>query len=301
MAHNPANRSATQERPSQGSPEVSIVVPCYNEVENVRPLVEAVERALPRHHWELIFVDDNSPDGTMEEVRRLAAEDGRVRGLRRVGRRGLSSAVIEGALSSSARVVVVMDGDLQHDESCLEEMVEALLKDEADLSVASRYVSGGSRDGLANSWRQSLSQGGTWLARLLLGVPLTDPMSGFFALPRHRFEAVAPALSGRGFKILLDLTMMMPTSEKLRVHDVPMVFRERQHGESKLGLKVMLSFATMLLQGACRRHPVLMAGSAAATLAGSAWLGRALGRRKSGRHGGAKVRARRPRLLRKGR
>lgn len=255
---NPSRLQRSQTPPR--APQVSIVVPCYNEVGNVAVLVEVIEQAMPHHEWEIIFVDDNSPDGTMEEVRKLAASDGRVRGLRRIGRRGLSSAVIEGALSSSAEIIAVMDGDLQHDERCLEEMVDVLLRGEADVAVASRYVRGGNRSGLGNGvlnkgWRHLLSHGGTLLARWVLGVELTDPMSGYFALPRRRFEVVAPHLSQHGFKILLDLVMTLPAPEKLRVHEVPMVFRARYSGESKLGFEALLSFAGLVVKGACRRHP----------------------------------------------
>ena len=105
------------------APELSIVVPVFNERVNIAPLVGLVADALPDVAWELIFVDDNSPDGTSEEIKMIAAKDSRVRGIRRVGRRGLSGASIEGMLSSSAPYVAVMDGDLQHDERVLVRML----------------------------------------------------------------------------------------------------------------------------------------------------------------------------------
>jgi dolichol-phosphate mannosyltransferase len=164
----------------QGGPDVSIIVPCYNESANVRPLVEMLRKVLDGRRWEVIFVDDNSPDGTSDVVRALAQEDSRVRGLCRIGRRGLSSAVIEGALSSSAQVVAVMDGDLQHDESRLPALIDAVAGGGCDLAVGSRHVEGGSNQGLANAWRHALSDGGIWLAQRFMPVRLTDPMSGFF-------------------------------------------------------------------------------------------------------------------------
>lgn len=224
--------------------DVSIVVPCYNEVENVRPLVEALRRVLADYAWEVIFVDDNSPDGTIRAVHDLAGEDQRVRGLRRIGRKGLSSAVIEGILSSSAPIVAVMDGDLQHDEGQLPALIEAV-RGGCDLAVGSRHVEGGDSAGLANAWRHTLSNSGTILAQCVLPVRLTDPMSGFFAVSRSVFDETAPNLSGSGFKILVDLLLSAP--RKLSVQEVPCTFRSRLAGESKLDMLVMLQFLTLLV------------------------------------------------------
>src|ERR1700709_2459740 len=141
----------------QAAPELSVVVPCYNERANVAPLIRKLNAALAGIAWEVIFVDDNSPDGTAAEVRRVAATDPRVRCIRRIGRRGLASAVIEGALSSSAAFIAVMGGRLQHDESRLADMLAALRTGEIDLAVGSRHVEGGDTSGLASRWRHSLS------------------------------------------------------------------------------------------------------------------------------------------------
>lgn len=226
-------------------PEISVVVPCYREAANVRPLVEALSVALAGHDWEVIFVDDNSPDGTIDVIRSLAQTDRRVRGLSRVGRRGLSSAVIEGALSSSARYVAVMDGDLQHDEARLGEMIAALAEGRCDIAVGSRHVAGGDNSGLANAWRHMLSDGGIRLARMVLPVRLGDPMSGFFALKRDLFVQIAPRLSGSGFKILMDLILSAP--EPVRIEEIACTFRPRVAGESKLDLMVMFQFLGLLL------------------------------------------------------
>ncbi|HTU55350.1 MAG TPA: glycosyltransferase [Acetobacteraceae bacterium] len=227
------------------APELSVVVPCYNERANVAPLVAALEAALAGIAWEVIFVDDSSPDGTASEVQRLAASDGRVRCIRRIGRRGLSSAVIEGALASSARYVAVMDGDLQHDETRLPAMLAVLRAGKADLVVGSRHAAGGDAAGLGSSWRHRVSGLGIGLARLFLPVRLADPLSGFFALPRPLFERLAPRLTGAGFKILLDL--VLTAGKGLRVVEVPFVFRPRREGESKLDVLVAIQFAALLL------------------------------------------------------
>jgi dolichol-phosphate mannosyltransferase len=249
--------SATEhERPGaakadgQGGPDVSIIVPCYNERANVRPLVEMLRKVLDGRRWEVIFVDDNSPDGTSDVVRALAQEDRRVRGLCRIGRRGLSSAVIEGALSSSAQVVAVMDGDLQHDESRLPALIDAVAGGRCDLAVGSRHVEGGSNQGLANAWRHALSDGGIWLAQRFMPVRLTDPMSGFFAIRQDRFQQIAPFLAATGFKILLDLVLSSP--RPLKVQEIPCGFRARVAGESKLDVVVMLQFGALLVDKLCR-------------------------------------------------
>ena len=230
---------------TRGAPTLTIVVPCYNERPNVAPLIAKLDAALFGIAWEAVFVDDNSPDGTTAEVRRIAQTDPRVRCIRRIGRRGLSSAVIEGALSSSAQFVAVIDGDLQHDETRLPDMLAALKSGRYDLAVGSRHVAGGDDSGLAGRWRHLLSDGGIRLARLFLPVQLNDPLSGFFMLPRPLFEQLATMLTGQGFKILVDLALSSPAP--LRVIEIPAVFHERVAGESKLDALVLMQFAGLLL------------------------------------------------------
>lgn len=228
---------------------LTIVVPCYNEVLNVQPMVDALSRVLAAWRWEVVFVDDNSPDGTAAAVAAIAQRDPRVRVIKRVGRRGLSSAVIEGILSSSSPVVAVMDGDLQHDEAALPGMALKILEGCADIVVASRHVEGGNSDGLDGRWRHFLSESGIRVAQAFLPCRLTDPMSGFFAVRREVFEAATPRLVGSGFKILLELVLSVPKST--RIEEVPARFRPRLAGESKLSPIVMLQFAGMLIERLC--------------------------------------------------
>lgn len=227
------------------TPVLSVIVPCFNERPNVAPMIEKLDAALAGLAWEVIYVDDDSPDGTAAEVRRIAQDDPRVRCIRRIGRRGLASAVIEGAMSSSAEFVAVIDGDLQHDETRLPVMLEALRTGQHDIIVASRHVAGGDNAGLANRWRHAISDGGIWLAQVFLPVRLGDPMSGFFMLPRVLFEDLARGLTGQGFKILLDLVLSAPAP--LRIKEVPARFRERVAGESKLDALVMMQFGGLLI------------------------------------------------------
>lgn len=224
--------------------ELSIVIPTYNEVRNVPLLVEAIDEALPDVRWEVVFVDDNSPDHTADEVRALAMRDPRVRVLHRYGRRGLSSACVEGIMATAAPVVAVMDADLQHDERILGQMYRRLREGDVDLVVGSRYVEGGG----TGDWgrhRVAMSKFATRLATRLTRTPIGDPMSGFFMITREAFLAALPGLSTVGFKILLDIAASAP--EPLRVAEVPYTFRTRQHGESKLDSLVLWEYLQLLL------------------------------------------------------
>jgi dolichol-phosphate mannosyltransferase len=228
---------------------LSVVVPCYNERDNIGPMVAALDAALAGMAWEVIFVDDDSPDGTAKAARALAAADSRVRCIRRIGRRGLSSAVIEGALSSSADYVAVIDGDMQHDETRLPLMLAAL-QGGAQLAVGSRHVAGGDSAGLSSPLREKLSTTGIRVAQLVTGTKVNDPMSGFFMLRREMFEALAARLTGQGFKILLDLILASP--QKLAIVEIPYKFRPRAAGESKLDALVLAQFAGLLIDKALR-------------------------------------------------
>ena len=230
-----------------GPVELTVVVPCFNERGNVVPMVHRLDAALSGVAWEAVFVDDDSPDGTADVVRGIAAADRRIRCLRRIGRRGLSSAVIEGALSSSAALVAVIDGDLQHDETRLPDMLALLRAGVADVVVASRFADGGDAAGLAGARRLALSNLGIRLATLMMGKQLTDPMSGYFMMSRPLFEQLAPRLTGQGFKILLDILLSAPG---LRVREVGARFSPRVEGESKLSPLVLLQFAALLLDKA---------------------------------------------------
>ena len=225
------------------APELGIIIPTFNERANIPILVERLAGLLTACDWEVIFVDDNSPDGTAAAARAIGETDGRVRCIRRIGRRGLAGACLEGMLASQARYVAVMDADLQHDEAQLVPMLETLRSGRADLVVASRYLTGGSAAGLSKQ-RSRVSRWSNALVRGLLGIEITDPMSGHFMIRREAFEALAPALSSQGFKILLDI--LATARGKLRTVELPSDFRERQHGESKLDTKIALDFAALL-------------------------------------------------------
>ena len=212
-------------------------------------MVAALDQALTGLDWEVVFVDDDSPDGTSAEAKRLAQGDTRVRCIRRIGRRGLSSAVIEGALSSSADYVAVIDGDMQHDETRLPLMLEAV-RAGADMAVGSRHVEGGDSAGLSSPLRVKLSETGIRIAQAVTHTSISDPMSGFFLLRRELFEALASRLTGQGFKILLDLILASP--RVLNIAEIPYKFCPRLAGESKLDVLVLAQFAGLLLDKALR-------------------------------------------------
>ena len=233
-------------RTGTAGPELVVVVPTFNERDNVAPLLGNLAHALAGIDWEVVFVDDDSTDGTVGTLEQACRGDRRVRAVRRLGRRGLASAVVEGIQSDFAPFVAVMDADLQHDERLLAPMLEALRRDEADLVVGSRYTADGAVGGM-DVRRRRISKVATHLSRLVLrGRDLSDPMSGFFMLKRHAFDAAARRLSLEGYKILLDIVASSPAS--LRIKEMPYTFRMRVHGQSKLDSLVALDYLTLLLE-----------------------------------------------------
>src|SRR5262245_38386160 len=234
-----------QDRDSpQSVPVLAIVVPTLNEAANIEALLTKIECALADVRWEVIFVDDDSQDRTRDIILQRCRIDPRVRLVHRIGRRGLSSAVVEGILSSSTRYVAVIDADMQHDERLLRPMLEAIEGGECDLAVGTRYAT----EGGVGDWaerRQTISQIATRLSRLVVKVKISDPMSGFFMIRRDLFDTVVRGLSVQGYKILLDIITSSPSS--LRIREFPYVFRSRQHGESKLDPLVSLEYLLLLL------------------------------------------------------
>ncbi len=247
------------------APELTVVIPTLNERENVPLLAARLGEVLKGVAWEAIFVDDDSTDGTIDIIRRLSEASPHIRGIRRVHRRGLAGASLEGMLASSAQFVAVMDGDLQHDEQCLTDMLRILRKGEADVVVGSRYLEGPGESGLTRT-RHLGSRLATRLAKPILHSELSDPMSGFFMIRREAVETVAPALSHQGFKILLDI--LASSGTPLRVSEVPFEFRERLHGESKLDAAVVLEYLGLIVAKLSRdlvSIRFLMFGSVGAT------------------------------------
>ena len=236
---------------SRPGPNFAVIVPTLNERPNIEELLRRLAAALSGIRWEVVFVDDDSPDGTADLVRALAQLDHRVRVIQRIGRRGLASASIEGMLASSAPYLAVMDADMQHDERLLPEMLAALESGDLDVVVGSRYMERGSL-GSASANRQRISRFGTYLAGLVLSADLKDPLSGFFVIRREMLQEVVRRLSGIGFKILLDI--LASASRPPRLRELPYTFRPRHAGETKLDSVVAWEYLMMLLDKKAGRY-----------------------------------------------
>jgi dolichol-phosphate mannosyltransferase len=226
-------------------PTLGIIVPVLNEAQNIGLFLKELESCLTGESWELIFVDDDSSDGTWEAVAALAKKRANVRLLERVGRHGLASACIEGLCSSLAPYLVVMDADLQHDPGILLKMLQALRDGPYNLAVGSRYVEGGGT-GEWSKRRRQYSRLATVASRIVTHqATITDPMSGFFMIKRELFRETVYHLCGKGFKILLDI--LSSAKSEVRLIEVPYTFRSRLAGESKLSFSIILEFAILLL------------------------------------------------------
>jgi dolichol-phosphate mannosyltransferase len=231
--------------------ELSVVIPTYKERQNVAPLVASLEAALQGINWEVIFVDDHSPDHTADAIRELALTNPRVRILERIGRRGLSSACIEGMMASPAPSLAVMDADMQHDQTILPEMLHLLRSRKLDVVVGSRRTAGGSMGEFAEK-RVRLSDLGSRVSKLVCHCGVTDPMSGFFVVDSEFFRASVPCLTGVGFKLLVDILASSPTPP--RVAEVPYQFRNRLAGESKLDVNVELEYLFLIVDKIVGRY-----------------------------------------------
>jgi len=221
--------------------KVTIVSPTYNEAENIPRLVREVDRAMSGIDYELLIADDDSPDRTWAVAQELAKQNPRVRVIRRIENRGLSPAVIQAFLSSTSDYVGVIDADLQHDPAILPRMIAAVDAG-AEIAVGSRYVSGGGI-GTWNAARRFQSWVATKLAQSFLGVELSDPMSGYFVLPRDQFNRVHKHLDSSGFKILLEIIARLAPS---KLEEIPYTFRTRSAGQSKLSSRVVLQYLGQL-------------------------------------------------------
>ena len=219
---------------------LGVVLPTFNERKNLRGMVDRLDAALAGIPWEVIVVDDNSPDGTADEARAIAQDDPRVRVIQRIGRRGLSSAAIEGMCATAAPVVAVMDADHQHDPALLAGMLTAIESGEHDLAYASRFAEGSSTEEWGRPDRVKASNLANRIANKVTGVELSDPMSGYFMLRTEVLRADAHRLSGVGFKILLDI--LATVEAPLRIKEFPMNFAARAEGESKLDRTVVFEF-----------------------------------------------------------
>jgi len=212
---------------------ISIVIPTYNEKDNIKKLVSEIENALGKLNYEVIFVDDNSPDGTADSIRKLDKKNIRV--IERAGKLGLASAVVAGVQKSKGDIIVVMDADISHPPEVIPKMIENICGG-CDIAVGSRFVSGGGVVGWP-AHRKMISLGATNIAKFMLGVKCNDPMSGFFAVKRSCFERLNFRI--RGYKILLNILV---DNRKATISEVPYTFENRTKGKSKMSLNEIFLF-----------------------------------------------------------
>ncbi len=242
---------ATPGRSERSGPVVSVIVPTYNEAENITELIDRLRHVLAGTPHEIIVADDDSPDQTWQVARTHTIDDPSVRVLRRFEDRGLSSAVLAGMATAEGRSLAVMDGDLQHDETILPQMVSSIVDDGADICVGTRSGSGGSH-GQRSPLRRLVTRTATLLARVLVTkTRTTDPLSGYFVISRTAYERIAPDINPRGFKILLEF---IGRGEGLRLAEVGYRFRPRIRGETKMSGAIVRNYLIAILDMRYGRH-----------------------------------------------
>jgi len=224
-------------------PDISVIIPTYNESENLPILLERVSTALRDLDHEVVIVDDDSPDGTWRIAEDLTATYPTLRVIRRIDAKGLSSAVTTGMLQATGRVLAVMDADLQHDEGILPEMHHQVANEGHDVAVGSRETEGGSYGEWSTS-RKLVSFGAKLLAKWALGPQVKDPMSGFFAISRNYFQKTVDKVNPSGFKILLEF---LARGSNPSTVEVGYTFRKRLHGETKLNASIAIEYLLALI------------------------------------------------------
>ncbi len=229
------------------TPTISIVVPTFNEAANIESLLDHLDAtltaALPDQAYEVLVVDDDSADGTWRLAESRSEQDPRIRVIRRVGRRGLSSAVLAGMAMARGEILVVIDADFQHDERRIPDLVEAVSAG-ADVALGSREADGGGYGSFGRR-RLAISRIGAQLSRKAIGLDVSDPMSGFFAVSRGRYEALSGTLNPRGFKILLEFLARGPRPV---VAEIGYEFRQRSGGTTKFDGSVAAGFVVSLVE-----------------------------------------------------
>jgi dolichol-phosphate mannosyltransferase len=256
---NPAPSKSMDEHPRPQDADLVIVVPTLNEVGNVALLIPALEACIQGIEWEILFVDDNSSDGTAAYLNVVMRDNHRVRLLERTGKRGLASACLDGIRASRAPYVAVMDADMQHDERLLSRMLSKLRTESLDVVIGSRTITGGGM-GPLSSWRTIVSRAGSVVAGKVCGCSVSDAMSGYFMMRRSYFDRCSEHIDGVGFKVLLEL--LTASDVPVKVAEIPYVFRARRYGASKFGLRVGVEYLRFLTSQAFRNRSIRPKGKA---------------------------------------
>jgi dolichol-phosphate mannosyltransferase len=224
----------------------SIVIPTLNEKDNIEKLIVKLREIFPIEGAEIIVVDENSPDGTADVVREYGKNDKNVRCILNDGLPGLSPSIVKGFDEANGIYLCCMDGDMQHDESCLPNLFK--MAEANDMVIGSRYVKGG---GFAQKWnpiRKFISDISALVSRVILGIKLKDPTSGCFVVSKKAYIDIRNVMNPSGFKIMLEIYFRLKnTCSGYKMVEAPLIFRNREAGESKLSSKVILQCAKMLL------------------------------------------------------
>jgi len=224
--------------------DLSIIIPTRNERENLPVIIGKLQEVMEGRHYEIVIVDDDSEDGTWQVAEEFSKRCQNIRVIRRINRKGLSSAITEGFLLGKGKYVAVLDADLQHDHRLITAMLDEI--GDCDVVIGSRYMDQKSVPGW-DSWRSRLSRAGTTVAQKLLKQEISDPMSGFFMIRRKIILEIAPQLFEQGYKILFDILIRRPD---LKVKELPYDFKARLYGTSKLTAAVIFDFADLLISRA---------------------------------------------------
>lgn len=219
---------------------ISIIIPTYNEVENFQVLTDRITTSLNKNEFEIIIVDDNSPDGTGELADKLSNNNDQISVIHRNSKNGLASAVVDGFLHAKGEIIGVMDADLSHPPEIIPMLILPIIENKTDFVIGSRYIS----EGETNDWskkRQITSIAATLLARPLTDVK--DPMSGLFFIKKEVIKDVK--LNPLGYKIGLEIIVK---GNYKNIMEIPFTFQNRMNGESKLGLKEELNYIHHLLK-----------------------------------------------------
>jgi len=223
--------------------KISVIVPTYNEKENLGRLVERVFEALKGVDFEIVVVDDNSPDGTGQLADQIALKNSNVKAVHRPGKLGLGTAILDGVKASEGEFVSVIDADLQHPPELLKVMLEKAVEGN-DVVIASRYVEGGRVEGWSFT-RRLISKGALWLSHILL--PRTrgvkDTLSGYFVFKKDVIGGVQ--FNARGFKLLIEILVK---GKYNKVVEVPYTFKPREVGESKMKLNEIFNYLRQVIR-----------------------------------------------------
>ncbi|SVC78622.1 uncharacterized protein METZ01_LOCUS331476 [marine metagenome] len=215
---------------------VSVIIPTFNEIENIQNFLTLLRKSLKSWDYQLIVVDDNSPDGTSKLVEYLAQRDSRIKSLSRPTKLGLGSAILDGFRESTGDLVVMMDADMSHHPSDLPKLLDAAQG--MDLVIGSRYVKNSSINGRSLLRRLS-TRLSIWMTKICLGLKPSDTTSGFVVYQKDFLTEVRPRLHNTGFKLLTEILTLAPEA---RIKEIPITFVERTLGRSKYGIKEVLKF-----------------------------------------------------------